>query len=298
MKPQGKQWRSKGRPATKASKADCDRARRTDCCAAMPPTPARPEGAAAGASVESAVLRRSRHANRRRWYVVLHGDADRPAGAGAAVLDHPQARGRQALSRDPGGEGRHPRRRCAVPGGRDAEGGATTAAGCCASAPMSTTGWRAMPGTGLRFEMAADGGLTPYLHVRADLWAKVTRALYYDLVDMGEERVVDGQHDVRGRIRRRVLRDGGCGAGEGRALNEPMLKKMRPAAISAAEFFDRSRARLSFDVPPGLVDPNIIPQTGDRRQRPHAGDRRARAAGAAGGGADPGGRSSASRPCC
>jgi len=44
----------------------------------------------------------------------------------------------------------------------------------------------------LRFEMAADGGLTPYLHVRSDLWAKVTRALYYDLVDMGEERVVDG----------------------------------------------------------------------------------------------------------
>ena len=49
------------------------------------------------------------------------------------------------------------------------------------------------PGHGLRFERAADGGLTPYLHVRADLWAKVTRALYYDLVDMGEERVVDGQ---------------------------------------------------------------------------------------------------------
>ena len=45
----------------------------------------------------------------------------------------------------------------------------------------------------LRFEVAADGGLTPYLHVRADLWAKVTRALYYDLVDMGEERMVDSQ---------------------------------------------------------------------------------------------------------
>ena len=45
----------------------------------------------------------------------------------------------------------------------------------------------------LRFEAASDGGLTPYLHVRADLWAKVTRALYYDLVDMGEERMVDGQ---------------------------------------------------------------------------------------------------------
>jgi uncharacterized protein len=45
----------------------------------------------------------------------------------------------------------------------------------------------------LRFEVATDGGLMPYLHVRADLWAKVTRALYYDLVDMGEERVVDGE---------------------------------------------------------------------------------------------------------
>ncbi len=45
----------------------------------------------------------------------------------------------------------------------------------------------------LRFEAAPDGGLTPYLHVRANLWAKVTRALYYDLVDMGEERMVDGR---------------------------------------------------------------------------------------------------------
>jgi uncharacterized protein len=45
----------------------------------------------------------------------------------------------------------------------------------------------------LRFAPAAAGGLTPYLHVRADLWAKVTRALYYDLVDMGEERMIDGQ---------------------------------------------------------------------------------------------------------
>ena len=49
------------------------------------------------------------------------------------------------------------------------------------------------PAHRLRFEAAADGGLTPYLHVRADLWAKVTRAIYYDLVDIGEERVVDGR---------------------------------------------------------------------------------------------------------
>jgi hypothetical protein len=28
--------------------------------------------------------------------------------------------------------------------------------------------------------------------VRRDLWAKVTRALFYDLVELGEEREVDG----------------------------------------------------------------------------------------------------------
>jgi hypothetical protein len=36
------------------------------------------------------------------------------------------------------------------------------------------------------------GGLKPYLHVRRDLWAKVTRALFYDLVDLGEEREING----------------------------------------------------------------------------------------------------------
>src|SRR3981189_2053358 len=41
------------------------------------------------------------------------------------------------------------------------------------------------------------------------------------------------------------------------------MLKTEPAAISSAEFFDRSRARLGFGVPPGLVDPNIIPKSGD-----------------------------------
>ncbi|HXF88041.1 MAG TPA: DUF1285 domain-containing protein [Xanthobacteraceae bacterium] len=45
----------------------------------------------------------------------------------------------------------------------------------------------------LRFEPEPrSGGLKPYLHVRRDLWAKVTRALFYDLVELGEERDVDG----------------------------------------------------------------------------------------------------------
>jgi 8-oxo-dGTP pyrophosphatase MutT (NUDIX family) len=37
-----------------------------------------------------------------------------------------------------------------------------------------------------------------------------------------------------------------------------------PAAISSAEFFDRARARLRFDIPAGLTDPDSIPASGDR----------------------------------
>jgi hypothetical protein len=50
------------------------------------------------------------------------------------------------------------------------------------------------PGHALRFEPEdGTGGLKPYLHVRRDLWAKVTRALFYDLVELGEEREVGGE---------------------------------------------------------------------------------------------------------
>ncbi len=46
----------------------------------------------------------------------------------------------------------------------------------------------------LRFEPEPDtGGLKPYLHVRRDLWAKVTRALFFDLVELGEEQDVAGR---------------------------------------------------------------------------------------------------------
>jgi hypothetical protein len=50
------------------------------------------------------------------------------------------------------------------------------------------------PGHALRFEpQPANGGLKPYLHVRRELWAKVTRALFYDLVALGEEREIGGK---------------------------------------------------------------------------------------------------------
>jgi uncharacterized protein len=45
----------------------------------------------------------------------------------------------------------------------------------------------------LRFEPEdATGGLKPYLLVRSNLWAKLTRALTYDLVELGEEREFEG----------------------------------------------------------------------------------------------------------
>jgi uncharacterized protein len=46
----------------------------------------------------------------------------------------------------------------------------------------------------LRFEPeAGTGGLKPYLYVRSDLWAKVTRTLFYDLVALCEERDIGGE---------------------------------------------------------------------------------------------------------
>ena len=45
-------------------------------------------------------------------------------------------------------------------------------------------------------------------------------------------------------------------------MNERVLNA-RPTPIDAEEFFTRSRTRLGFDVPQGLIDPNVIPRTGD-----------------------------------
>jgi hypothetical protein len=45
----------------------------------------------------------------------------------------------------------------------------------------------------LRFELDAEGGVKPYLRVRGELWARVTRSLALDLIAMGEEREVGGE---------------------------------------------------------------------------------------------------------
>ena len=46
----------------------------------------------------------------------------------------------------------------------------------------------------LRFEPEpGTGGIKPYLHVRRDLWALVTRSLFFDLVALGETRELNGR---------------------------------------------------------------------------------------------------------
>jgi 8-oxo-dGTP pyrophosphatase MutT (NUDIX family) len=50
-------------------------------------------------------------------------------------------------------------------------------------------------------------------------------------------------------------------------LNQPVstepMTRTGVDTLSAAEFFDRGRMRLGFDVPPALLDPDIIPESGD-----------------------------------
>jgi hypothetical protein len=67
-------------------------------------------------------------------------------------------------------------------------------AGRSPSVPMSTISCAVTRSIRLRFEPEAhSGGLKPYLHVRRDLWARVTRALFFDLVEMSETRNLNGK---------------------------------------------------------------------------------------------------------
>jgi 8-oxo-dGTP pyrophosphatase MutT (NUDIX family) len=42
------------------------------------------------------------------------------------------------------------------------------------------------------------------------------------------------------------------------------MLKTEPALFNSAEFFARVRARLSFEIPPGLTDASIVPPSGDQ----------------------------------
>ncbi|MBV9983250.1 CoA pyrophosphatase [Bradyrhizobium sp.] len=45
-------------------------------------------------------------------------------------------------------------------------------------------------------------------------------------------------------------------------MNEPIVRTA-PATINAADFFERARSRLRFDVPPALHNQDIVPTSGD-----------------------------------
>jgi hypothetical protein len=45
----------------------------------------------------------------------------------------------------------------------------------------------------MRFDKDDAGGIRPYVLVRGGLWARVTRSLAYDVIDLGEDREVGGE---------------------------------------------------------------------------------------------------------
>jgi uncharacterized protein len=45
----------------------------------------------------------------------------------------------------------------------------------------------------LRFDQDANGGVKPYVKVRGELWARVTRTLALDLIAMGEQQDIEGR---------------------------------------------------------------------------------------------------------
>ena len=95
----------------------------------------------------------------------------------------------------------------------------------------------------MRFEPEPDtGGLKPYLHVRRDLWAKVTRALFYDLVELGEERDVDGERMFGVAVGRRILRHGAGRQLEGIRLMQPGVPLDEVKAPTHEFFSARTRA--------------------------------------------------------
>ncbi|MGY4303008.1 8-oxo-dGTP pyrophosphatase MutT (NUDIX family) [Bradyrhizobium sp. USDA 4369] len=46
-------------------------------------------------------------------------------------------------------------------------------------------------------------------------------------------------------------------------MNEPMVVRTTTVEVNSAEFFARGRERLRFDVPKALLDPDVIPTSGD-----------------------------------
>ena len=202
------------------------------------------EGPAARPSVESAVLRRHRHADRRRWHLVLHGDADRPAGAGAAVLDRFCARTRTATcwSRRSSGSASPSTTRRSWPSrcGRGRRRRAASLAFRTNVDDWTTAG----PEHALRFETGASDGLKPYVHVRAGLWARLTRrALLRPRRARRDARERGGRRSFGVSLRRRLLPDGKGQRARRHDMTRPQRSPETAAAHERAQRFEGCRAK-------------------------------------------------------
>ena len=72
-------------------------------------------------------------------------------------------------------------------------------------------------------------GLKPYLHVRRNLWAKVTRTLFYDLVELGEERDIGGERMFGWRSAAAFFAMAPADSLEGICVTEPFAPLKDPA---------------------------------------------------------------------
>src|SRR5262249_24977256 len=227
------------------------------------------QGPAAGASVESAVLRRSRHAHRLRRHLVLSQDSDWPAGAGEALRLGPQTRGRQIFPGHARGEMRRRRRRRAVPRGRTQTGEDATRPGAAFSHQCGRLG-----GVRARSRVA--------LRARTgDRWAQALSSRPPQSLGEGHARAVlrsrrarRGARDrrrahVRRCFERKVLRHGVGRKLAGSAMTDVAL----PSGAMSEDFFYRARARLTLDVPPALNDPAAQAKRGDLDLDPAAWER-------------------------
>src|SRR5215469_1349588 len=214
---------------------------------------------AAGASVESAVLRRPRYAHRLGRHLALPQDADRAGGIGEALRLGAQAGRGQIFPGHAGREMRDRRRGRAVPRSR-AQGGA----GCSWPRAVFPHQRRRLGGVRARSRAA--------LRARGrDRWAQTLSPRAAQPLGQGDARVVlrsrrtrrgarprGGAH-VRRRLGGGVLRHGASRKPAGFHVMDAAL----PTGATSHDFFRRARARLTLDVPPALDDPTREAKRGD-----------------------------------
>ena len=126
----------------------------------------------------------SADADRARRHLVSRRQPDRPAGDGAALLDHPAPRaGRRLRAGHAGREARHRGRGCAVRRGRAEERG--RGPGPHRSPSGSTPATSSSPGPTTRCaSKRARTGRIPISAVRPGLEALVARPVYYELAEI------------------------------------------------------------------------------------------------------------------